>query len=138
MASLDALLGGVDEHLAEGGTFQMVTMAPGDEREPFMLYDLVGKHLPNREVEVVLDLAPITYDGFVGRFVDIFGQDPDAIERMKRTAQGDGVTHLHLLVLRYKKGKLGGLQVKHSQKTYETWSSPLGAAVSMAELMHQS
>ena len=132
---VEALLEGVDKNLKDGGLFQMVTMAPGNEEAPFMLYDLIEKHLPNCEVEVILDRQPITYDDFVDRFVDIFHQDPVAIQRMKQTAQRDQVTHLHMLLLKYTKGQPGGLKVKHSEKTYETWSSPLGVAVAMTGMM---
>ena len=132
---VEALLDGVDKHLKNGGLFQMVTMAPGNEEEPFMLYDLLKKHLPGKEVEIILDRQPIRYDDFVSRFVDIFQQDSTAIQQMKQTAQNDGVTHLHMLLLRYVKGQPGDLRIRSADKVYETWSSPLGAAVTMSGVM---
>lgn len=132
---VEALLEGVDQHLKDNGLFQMVTMAPGNEEGPFMLYDLIEKHLPGEAVEVILDQQPIRYNDFVDRFVDLFHQDTNAIQQMKQTAQSDGVTHLHMLLLRYTKGQPGGLQVKQANSVYETWSSPLGAAMPITEVM---
>lgn len=125
----------VDKYLKEGGVFQMVTMAPGTEQEPFMLYDLVNKYLPECAVEIILDGQPIAYDDFVDRFVHIFKQDKTSISLMKQRAQQDGVTHLHMLVFKYRKGLNGQLVVRRTPKTYETWSSPLGTAVSLENLV---
>lgn len=135
LSFVEAFLKNIDTYLKPGGTFQMVTMAPGTKDDPFMLYDLVHQYLPQRSVEIILDGQPITYDDFVDRFVNIFGQDKAGVEQMKQTAQKDGVTHLHMLIFKYKKGKRGQLEVKHTNKTYETWSSPLGTPVSILDVM---
>jgi len=113
----------------------MVTMAPGNEKAPFMLYELINKYLPNATVEVILDQQPIRYDDFVDRFVNIFQEETTKIAEMKKIAQNDGVTHCHMLILKYKKGIAGDLEVSRSPKVYETWDSPLGAAVSITEVM---
>ena len=132
---VEALLKGVDGQLNKDGVFEMVTMAPGNVNDPFMLYELIDKYLPNTEVEVILDHQPIRYDDFVDRFVDIFQEDAGKITEMKQIAQNDSVTHCHMLILKYKKGVDGTLKVRRSQKVYETWDSPLGTAVSMTEVM---
>ncbi|NSL85695.1 methyltransferase [Chitinophaga sp. Mgbs1] len=123
---VDALLKDVDQYLSDNGVFQMVTMAPGNEQDAFMLYELIEKHMPGSAVEVILDLQPITYDAFVDRFVSIFGEDAQSIQLMKDEAARNGVTHLHMLVLKYRKGVKGNIQTSRTHKTYETWSSPLG------------
>ena len=135
LSFVEALLKDVDNVLAEDGVFQMVTMAPGTEKEAFMLYDLVQKYLPNRQVEITLDLQPITYNDFVDRFVDIFNQDKEPINQMKEIAASEGVTHCHMLIFKYKKGETGKLVVKQAQKTYETWESPLGKPVNITAIM---
>lgn len=132
---VEDLLKGIDDVLAEDGVFQMVTMAPGTETDAFMIYDLVNQYLPNRQVEITLDLMPITYNDFVDRFVDIFQQDEGPINQMKQIAASEGVTHCHMLILKYKKGETGELVVKRAHKTYETWESPLGKAVDITAVM---
>ena len=131
---VEALLKGVEEQLAEGGTFQMVTMAPGNEKDPFLLYEYIEKYLPGMEVELILDHQPILYNDFVDRFVEIFEEEDSSIAEMKETARKDKVTHCHMLVLKYQKGKKGELVVRPSRKLYESWSSPLGTEVSIAAL----
>ena len=54
---------------------------------------------------------------------------------MKQRAAQDGVTHLHMLIFKYRKGVEGRLKVLHTDKTYETWDSPLGEAVSILDVM---
>lgn len=128
LSFVTALLEEVDNYLDDNGVFQMVTMAPGDVVQPFLLHDLVKESLPGGAVEIILDLQPITYDDFVQRFVDIFEEENDKIEQMKAQAQADGVTHLHMLVLKYKKGQPPAISTRAAHKVYETWSSPLGVA----------
>ena len=135
LAFVEALLKGVNEQLHDDGVFQMVTMAPGDEKDPFMLYELIEKYLPGMEVEVILDHQPIRYNDFVDRFVDIFKEDNSKITEMKKIAQGESVTHCHMLVLKYKKNVGGAIKVSRSRKLYETWDSPLGTAVSITAVM---
>ena len=133
---VEALLKGVDDRLNKAGVFEMVTMAPGTESDPFMLYELIDKYLPNTAVEVILDHQPIRYDDFVDRFVDIFQEEAGKITEMKQIAKNDGVTHCHMLIMKYKKGVAGELEVSRSHKLYETWDSPLGTAVSITEVMN--
>jgi hypothetical protein len=135
LSFVEVLTKGVDNILADDGVFQMVTMAPGTETEAFMIYDLVQKYLPNRNVEITLDLMPIAYNDFVDRFVEIFNQDEAPINQMKEIAASEGVTHCHMLIFKYRKGKAGELVVKQADKTYETWESPLGKPVNITEIM---
>jgi release factor glutamine methyltransferase len=135
LSFVEALMKGVDSILADDGVFEMVTMAPGTEEEAFMIYDLVQKYLPNRNVEITLDLQPITYNDFVDRFVDIFNQDEAPINQMKEIAASEGVTHCHMLIFKYRKGEAGELVVKRTSKTYETWESPLGKPVNITAVM---
>lgn len=126
LSFVDALIKDVSHHLEDNGTFQMVTMAPGNEHTPFMLCDILEKYLPGTAVEIILDHVPIRYDTFVDRFENIFHIATESITQMKTTAHADGVTHLHMLVLKYKKGQQGNINIIKARKTYETWNSPLG------------
>jgi release factor glutamine methyltransferase len=128
---VESLLKEVNTVLNDGGVFQMVTMAPGDKDEPFMLHELIKKYLPNAKVDIVLDLQPIGYTNFVDRFVDIFRADQGKIAQMKEEAVSRGVTHLHMLILKYRKGVPGGIDTTRAQKVYEAWQTPLGTANSV-------
>ncbi|MCG1042705.1 methyltransferase [Mycetohabitans sp. B8] len=123
----EKILSNIDQHLSSDGTLQMVTMAPGDAQKPFKLYEILENHLTGLAVEITLDRQPILYDDFVNRFSTIFGYSDDVISQMKRTARNDGVTHLHMLILKYKKGRRGSITEKTACKTYENWTTPLGA-----------
>ncbi len=123
---VDDILANVDRHLLDDGILQLVTMAPGNAKKPFKLYESIEKYLPGCSVEIVLDLQPILYADFVDRFKSIFGHDDALINHMKKIASDDGVTHLHMLILKYKKGRHGSITEINAQKVYETWSTPLG------------
>lgn len=129
---VDKILANVDQHLVDDGVLQMVTMAPGNATKPFKLYEIIEKYLPGLGVDIVLDLQPILYSDFVDRFKSIFGYADDVINHMKKTAYDDGVTHLHMLVLKYKKGRCGVINEISARKVYEDWTSPLGQESPMA------
>lgn len=123
---LDSMFSGVNERLEDNGYLQMVTMAPGSLDTPFMLTELLNKHFPGQEISVNLDLQPIGYNDFVDRFVDIFGMNPQLIEDMKIQAKSDKVTHIHMCMIHFIKGKQGQVQYQPSKKLYEDWTTPLG------------
>lgn len=123
---VENLLKGADAQLADQGVLQIVTMAPGDKEIPGMLVDAVKKYLPRGTTEIICDLAPITYAAFVDRFVGIFGQDPSVIDAMKAEAAANGITHLHMCILRYRKNTAPDLQISFTPKIYEPWETPLG------------
>ncbi|CBW76530.1 unnamed protein product (plasmid) [Mycetohabitans rhizoxinica HKI 454] len=126
MDFVEKILSNIDQHLTDDGTLQLVTMAPGDAKKPFKLYEVLENYLPGLAVEVILDRQPISYADFVNRFNTIFGYGEDVIAQMKKTARDDGVTHLHMLILKYKKGQRGSITEKVAGKTYEDWTTPLG------------
>lgn len=123
---LENMLKSADAHLVEDGVLQIVTMAPGDQEQPGMLIDCAKQHLRNGSIEIICDLAPITYGAFVDRFTGIFGQDKSVINDMKKTAEADGITHLHMCILKYRKNALSELRITRTPKIYEPWETPLG------------
>ncbi|CBW75574.1 unnamed protein product [Mycetohabitans rhizoxinica HKI 454] len=123
----EKILSNINPHLTDDGMLQVVTMAPGDAKKPFKLYEILENHLPGQAVEIILDRQPISYDDFVGRFNTIFGYGEDVVSQMKKTARDDGVTHLHMLIMKYKKGRQGSITEKVADKIYENWTTPLGA-----------
>lgn len=123
---VENLLKDACKHLSGQGVLQIVTMAPGNREVPAMLVDAAKKYLAEGATEIICDLAPITYAAFVDRFVGIFGQDPKVIEAMKAQAAADGVTHLHMCILRYRKNSTPAIQISFTPKIYEPWETPLG------------
>ncbi|MCG1048600.1 methyltransferase, partial [Mycetohabitans sp. B6] len=87
---------------------------------------ILENHLPGQAVEIILDRQPISYDDFVGRFNTIFGYGEGVVSQMKKTARDDGVTHLHMLIMKYKKGRHGSITEKVAGRIYENWTTPLG------------
>lgn len=123
---LENMLKRADNHLAKDGVLQIVTMAPGNSEQPTMLIECAKQYLSNGSIELICDLAPISYNDFVDRFTGIFGQDAIVIDGMKKTAANDGVTHLHMCILKYRKNASPELRITRTSKIYEPWETPLG------------
>ena len=126
---VEKILKNVDRYLAEKGHAQIVTFAPGDEKQPFMLVDLVRKHL-NGQVTVKVNHVSMRFDDFVDRFVEIGQATEEQVAEMKKQAARDGVSHLYLCMLHYEKGPKS-LDVVSTQKRYDNWDLPLNSTVPM-------
>lgn len=101
---LDKLFVGLDEHLAAAGHAQIVTAAPGDQHAPTLLLDLIQQRLSGTTT-VLLNPYLMTFDEIMDRLAEKEMGAPEAVEGLRRLAQADGVTHLHLCVLHYEKGQ---------------------------------
>lgn len=130
---LHRLFKGLNNHLNENGFVQIVTMAPGNKKEPFLLTRMLEEYFPNQEVIVHLDHQPIGYNQFVDRFVDIFDMDPARVEKMKEQANKDKVTDIFMVMICFEKGKTGAIRYRYSKKLYENWTTPLGKEQSLIE-----
>jgi methylase of polypeptide subunit release factors len=126
---VEEMFKGLDEHLADDGHAQIITFAPGDDKVPYMLVELVEKHLEGR-AEIVVDPVAMRFDEFVDRFVEIGKATQEQVDAMKMKAQADGVTHLHMCMVHYEKGKQS-IDLRTSEKQYLRWDLPLGADVPM-------
>jgi methylase of polypeptide subunit release factors len=124
---VEKLLVRLDFHLKERGHAQIVTMGPGNEREPFMLSQLAERYLTKGKVEIKLDLCPIKFGDFVERFVGIFGAEKEKTDRMEEMAAEEGISHFHLCMLHYQRGLPGQLEIIPSKKVYERWNQPIGS-----------
>lgn len=60
----------LDCHLANNGHAQIVTFAPGNKKQPFMLIDLVKKYLSGHTIIKVNPIS-IKFGAFVNRFIEI-------------------------------------------------------------------
>lgn len=126
---LEKVLCELDKYLTKKGHAQMVTFAPGNEKQPFMLVDLVEKYLTG-QTTIKVNPVSMRFNDFVDRFVDIGQATEVQVAEMKKQATQDGVSHLYLCMLHYEKGpKL--VDVTHAQKRYDHWDLPLNSSVPM-------
>ncbi len=123
---LEAMFSDLDNHLSSNGYVQIVTMAPGCIKTPFLLTELLSKYFPDQAITVLLDHQPIAYDEFVNRFVDIFEMDSKLIQSMQQQAATDQVTHIHMCMISFIKGEVGRVHYQAAEKLYENWTTPLG------------
>jgi hypothetical protein len=123
MGLVEKVLCGLDEHLSERGCAQLVLIAPGDSRSPFMLVDLVSRHWRGRAVlRVNSDAAE--FDRAVEGLALARLVSPRQAAARKLEARAGGVTHLHLCVAHLEKGPRA-VQVEVSPVVYRDWHLPL-------------
>src|SRR5690606_23399683 len=123
---LHAIFKDINKYLNENGFVQIVTMAPGNRKSPFLLTKMLEQYFPNQEIIVNLDHQPIGYNQFVDRFVDIFDMDSAQVEKMKAQASKDKVTDIFMVMICFERGKKGSVQYQYTEKAYENWTTPLG------------
>jgi release factor glutamine methyltransferase len=119
----------LDKYLSKEGHAQIVTFAPGDENNPFMLVNLVDEYLSGNTT-IRVNPVPMRFDDFVDRFVDIGQATSDQVQAMKNKASQDGVTHLYLCMVHYERGEKS-LTVKPTSRVYQNWDLPLDSDVPM-------
>lgn len=120
---VEAILKELDEHLTAAGHGQIVTFAPGNAQEPFLLIDMAQKYL-KRETKIKVNPISIKFGEFVDRFVENEQATVKQVEEIKKMAQDNDVSHLYLCVLHYSKGKQA-LTVTNTTLAYEAWLNPL-------------
>lgn len=115
-----------DEHLSENGHGQIVTAAPGNETEPFMLVDLAKQYLSGTTT-IKITSDPVKYDEALKIVLIEFGTGtvtPEQIEQMRRQAEIDGVSHWHSCVIHYDKGAKN-VTVQSVVSPYSDWGLPI-------------
>jgi len=126
---VENILQNLDSYLADNGHAQIVTFAPGDKKQPFMLADLVQKYL-NGQTTIKVNPVSIRFNDFVDRFVKIGQATEQQVAEMKEHAAKDNVTHLYLCMVHYEKGEKS-LTVEPTNRTYHNWDLPLNSSVPM-------
>lgn len=126
---VERILKNLDNYLADKGHAQIVTFAPGDEKRPFMLVDLVQKYL-NGQTTIKVNPVSMKFDDFVDRFVKIGQATGEQVTEMKKQAAKDGVSHLYLCMLHYEKGEKS-LKVESSNHIYKNWDLPIDSNAPM-------
>lgn len=121
-----------DKYMTDKGHAQIVTFAPGDEKQPFMLADMVKKYLYGNSTIKVNPLS-MKFEDFVERFVQLGKASTEQVNAMKQQAAQDGVTHLYLCMLHYERGP-EKLDVTSTSTIYKSWDLPLNSAVPMGKL----
>ncbi|MDF5727492.1 MAG: methyltransferase [Rhizonema sp. PD38] len=120
---VEAILKELDDHLTAKGHGQIVTFAPGNTQEPFMLVNIARKYLKG---EVIIKVNPISikFGEFIDRFVEREQATREKVEELKKIAQENGVSDLYLCMLHYSKGNQA-LTVTDTAIAYEAWLNPL-------------
>lgn len=119
----------LDNYLSNNGCAQIVTFAPGNEKEPFMLIDLSKKYLNGKTI-IKVNPVSMKFNDFVDRFVEIGLANKKQIKLMKKVAEKDGISHLYLCMVHYKKG-LVSIKTEPSKKQYKKWDLPIDSDVPM-------
>lgn len=126
---VENILKNLDAYLTDNGHAQIVTFAPGDEKQPFMLTDLVQRHLSGNST-IKVNPVSMRFDDFVDRFVEIGQATEEQIAEMKKQAVRDGVSHLYLCMLHYERGSKQ-VEVIPSERTYDKWDLPINSTIPM-------
>jgi len=120
---IEKIFKGLNEHLSEEGHGQIVTVAPGDDKGPFMLLDLVSKYLHGTTLVKVNPIS-IKFDIGLDSLIETgMVATMEQVKKMKQQAQKDGISHEYLCVIHYKKG-VKTLEVQPSI-AYPNWELPL-------------
>ncbi|MDF5726446.1 MAG: class I SAM-dependent methyltransferase [Rhizonema sp. PD38] len=120
---VEAILKELDDHLTAAGHGQIVTFAPGNAQEPFMLIDMAQKYLKG-ETKIKVNPISIKFSEFVDRYVENGQATEEQVEKIKKMAQDNDVSHLYLCVLHYSRGERS-LTVMDTILAYEAWLNPL-------------
>ncbi|MDF5716976.1 MAG: methyltransferase [Rhizonema sp. NSF051] len=120
---VEAILKELDDHLTAAGHGQIVTFAPGNAQEPFMLIDMAQKYLKG-EIKIKVNPISIKFSEFVDRYVENGQATEEQVEKIKKMAQDNDVSHLYLCVLHYSQGERS-LTVTDTILAYEAWLNPL-------------
>ncbi|MBW4596840.1 MAG: methyltransferase [Brasilonema angustatum HA4187-MV1] len=120
---VEAILKELDDHLTAAGHGQIVTFAPGNAQEPFMLMDMAQKYLKG-ETKIKVNPISIKFGEFVDRYVENEQATRKQVEEIKKMAQDNDVSHLYLCVLHYRQGERS-LTVTETTLAYEAWLNPL-------------
>ncbi|MCP4104676.1 MAG: class I SAM-dependent methyltransferase [Desulfobacteraceae bacterium] len=113
----------LDEYLTDEGHGQIVTAAPGNDNEPFLLLDLVKKYLPGAAT-VVVNPVPIEFEHATDFLEDRGLATVEQTEALKQSVRKQGISHSHLCVIHYEKGTKA-LKVEPSKTIYHDWNLPL-------------
>ena len=124
MDFLNAILRELDDHLSDEGYAQIVTVAPGDAREPFLLLESLRKRLAGTTL-VKVNAEAATFHAAVDWLRHTGVATEEQAREMKRTASRDGVSHLYLCMIGYVKDGTGTLRQERPTTVYHNWHLPL-------------
>jgi len=125
---LQAIVSQLDRFLSDCGHAQIVTLAPGDRQEPFLLTELARKHLSGRTL-VKVNAVPAHFVDTATWMWGAGAATPENVGKIKVVARRDGVSHLHLCTVHYDKGWDREVTVVKAEKVYRDWYATLPASV---------
>jgi len=114
----------LDEHLADGGRAQFVTVAPGNKEEPFLLRQLAEEHLSGGAM-ICVNTEPGSFREMVSFLNETGAGTREQMREMLKQAKADGVTHTHLCVVHYDRAAEKSVRWEKSSQTYAHWQWPL-------------
>ncbi len=120
---LERIVKDLDDYLSDEGHVQIVTVAPGNDREPFLLFDLVKKHLRGA-TRVRANSATGKFAEMVNWLKDMEMATTQQARDMVRVAKEDGVTDLYLCMIHYQQAA-NSFVVEPSKTVYHDWDVPL-------------
>jgi methylase of polypeptide subunit release factors len=121
---VEAIFQELENHLTATGHAQIVTFAPGNAQEPFMLVDMAQKYL-KRETKIKVNPISIKFAEFVDEYVENGQATVEQVAKLKKMAQDYNVSHLYLCVLHYNTQGEQSVAVTETNLAYEAWLNPL-------------
>lgn len=121
MDFLDKILRQLDEHLQSAGRAQIVTAAPGDDKLPTALIELMEMHLSGA-AELVIDPLRFSFDVLKHHLPD--NASYDAMAAVSRELQDKGITHLYLCVMHYEKAGNKSITTRFCEP-HHAWDMPM-------------
>lgn len=110
----------LDEHLVPGGHAQVVTAAPGDDKLPTALMNLIDTHL-NGNAELVIDPLRFSFEVLKHHLPD--GVTAKDMAEINRKLQVQCITHEYLCVMHYVKNGEKSITT-HFCEPHDAWDEP--------------
>lgn len=114
----------LDDHLVPGGRAQVVTCAPGDDKLPTALIDLIETHLGG-SAELVIDPIHFSFDVLKHHLPDSVSDE--AMAAVSHELQSKGITHEYLCVMHYVKDAGKTITTRRCEP-HDAWDEPLATA----------
>ncbi len=120
----EQILRGLDRQLTDDGCAQLVLAAAGNKHEPFLLRQLVDRHLAGATT-IYVNPEPHEYARVIQWLCDSGFCSPRQGRDALRRAMDDDVTHMHLCVVQYFAGEAKQSTLATAVKTYHDCQVPL-------------
>ncbi len=120
---IEQIFRGLDQHLTEDGWAQFVLIAPGNQREPFLLRKLAEQFLTGATT-IHVNPEPSEYVWAIDWLCKTGQVTRKQGREMLRCALADGVSHIHLCVVEHVPHATKQVTVARSARTYPHFEEP--------------